>query len=46
MPEDVYKGVDNQLDKAIELINQSLENNPPVGPKIPAYPDKTGIGNE
>lgn len=45
MPEEVFRGMDNQLDKAIELINKALESNPPQKPKIPPYPNKTGIGN-
>ncbi len=45
MPEDMYNGLDAQLDKAIELINGGLKANPPVEVKEPVFPIKTGIGN-
>jgi tricorn protease len=45
MPEDVYNGIDRQLEKALELVNQSLKENPPNKIKVPAFPDKRGIGN-
>jgi len=45
MPEDVYNGIDKQLEKALELINQSLKENPPRKVSIPVFPDKRGIGN-
>ena len=32
MPEDMYKGMDAQLTKAIELIKASLKENPPIKP--------------
>ncbi len=44
--EDMYKGMDAQLKKAIELINEGLKNNPPPKVVVPAFPDKTGIGNQ
>lgn len=43
--EDMYKGMDAQLQKAIELINEGLKNNPPPKVVVPEFPDKTGIGN-
>lgn len=43
--EDMYNGIDAQLDKAIELINASLKANPPAKVVVPEYPNKTGIGN-
>jgi tricorn protease len=43
--EDMYKGIDTQLDKAIELINEGLNNNPPPKVIVPQFPIKTGIGN-
>ncbi len=45
MPEDVFNGIDKQLDKALELINKSLIENPPKKVKVPVFPDKSGIGN-
>ena len=41
----VYRGDDAQLNKAIELILEGLENQPPKVEK-PAYPIKSGIGNK
>ena len=46
MPEDVYNGIDKQLEKAIELVNQSLKEHPPKKVTIPPFPDKRGIGNQ
>lgn len=40
----VYRGDDAQLDKAIELILEGLQNQPEEVEK-PTYPVKTGIGN-
>lgn len=45
MPEDVYNGIDKQLEKALELINQSLKEHPPKKIEVPPFPDKRGIGN-
>ncbi len=42
--DEVYRGNDAQLSKAIELINDGLEKMPEKVKK-PAYPTKTGIGN-
>jgi tricorn protease len=44
-PEDMYIGIDAQLDKAIELINADIKANPPAKPSQPKFPVKTGIGN-
>ncbi|MDW7692299.1 PDZ domain-containing protein [Flammeovirgaceae bacterium SG7u.111] len=45
-PADVMgRGDDPQLDKAIEVIKQELEKNPPKTPQKPPYPNKTGLGN-
>jgi tricorn protease len=41
----VYRGDDAQLNKAIELINKAMKNQPPKVDK-PAYPVKSGIGNK
>lgn len=41
-PATLYKGVDQQLNKAIEVILDELKRNPPQIPtKAPAYPDKS-----
>ena len=45
-PEDMYEGMDAQLDKAIELILDGLKNNPPPKAVVPEFPNKTGIGNQ
>lgn len=45
MPEDMYNGIDAQLDKAIELINDGVKNNPAPKVTVPKTPNKTGIGN-
>jgi tricorn protease len=42
--DEVFRGNDAQLTKAIELINEGLEKMPEKVKK-PAYPNKTGIGN-
>ena len=44
--EDMFEGRDAQLNKAIELINEGLKNNPPPKVVVPDFPDKTGIGNQ
>jgi len=38
MPEDVYNGIDMQLDKALELVNKLLKENPPQKVKTPCLP--------
>ncbi len=43
--EDMYEGIDTQLDKAIELINAGLKSNPPAKVVVPQFPIKTGVGN-
>jgi tricorn protease len=40
-PADVIAGRDPQLEKAIEVVMDALEKNPPRAPKRPPYPDKT-----
>jgi tricorn protease len=37
-PAKVIKGIDPQLEKAIEIALQQLKDNPPVEPKRPPYP--------
>ncbi len=39
-------GGDPQLDRAIELMLEELEDSPYVAPARPAYPDRTGMGLE
>ncbi|MCK4345093.1 MAG: acetyl-CoA synthetase, partial [Bacteroidales bacterium] len=41
LPSEVIKGHDPQLDKAIEVILEELEKNPPEKLKRPPYPVKT-----
>ncbi|RPH38282.1 protease, partial [bacterium] len=36
-----YAGIDDQLDKAIEVIKEELRKNPPKLPTPPPYPDKS-----
>jgi tricorn protease len=38
-PQLVRRGIDPQLDKAIEIVMEGLAKNPPQKPKRPAYPD-------
>ncbi len=40
-PEQVIKGQDPQLEKAIEIVMKQLKENPPKTMERPAYPDKT-----
>ncbi|MCX6232553.1 MAG: PDZ domain-containing protein [Bacteroidetes bacterium] len=40
-PAKEYNGIDEQLDKAIEVILEELKNNPKELPPVPPYPDKT-----
>jgi len=40
-PAKEYAGIDQQLDKAIELILEDLKTNPGVYPERPPYPDKS-----
>ena len=41
-PAELYKGVDAQLNKAVEVILEELEKNPVKLPPIPGFPDKSG----
>lgn len=43
-PAQQYKGIDAQLNKAIEIVLDELKANPVKLPPIPAYPVKTGEG--
>ncbi len=36
-----YEGVDEQLNKAIEVLLEDLRNNPMEYPKVPPFPDKS-----
>jgi tricorn protease len=38
------QGRDPQMDKAIEVLLEELEKNPPQPVKRPAYPDRSGMG--
>jgi len=40
-PAKEYMGIDEQLNKAIEVILEALKNNPMELPPVPPYPDKT-----
>jgi tricorn protease len=46
-PEDVVKGKDTQLDKAIEMVLKDMQEHPkklaPKPPDLPAYPDGPGM---
>ena len=39
-PAEVIKGIDPQLEKAIEVVMEALEENPPPDPERPPYPDR------
>ncbi|HVP57554.1 MAG TPA: S41 family peptidase [bacterium] len=41
LPGDEFRGIDRQLDKAIELIKESLKQDPMTLPSHPPYPDKS-----
>lgn len=41
-PAEQYKGIDAQLNKAVEVILQELKENPVELPAIPAFPNKSG----
>ncbi|HDR89439.1 MAG TPA: protease [Bacteroidetes bacterium] len=41
-PADVYKGIDAQLDTAIEVIMEEIKESPGKLPPIPPFPDKSG----
>ena len=36
-----YEGIDEQLNKAVDVILEELEKNPPRVPPPPGYPDKS-----
>jgi len=40
-PGDVIKGIDSQLEKAVQVVLDELKKNPAKTVKIPKYPDKT-----
>jgi tricorn protease len=40
-PAKEYSGVDEQLDKAIDLVKEELRKNPVTLPSPPPYPDKS-----
>ena len=46
-PDDVVRGKDAQLDRAIQEVMKQIEAHPktlpPVPPDLPAYPDKPGL---
>jgi tricorn protease len=42
-PADVIAGRDPQLERAIAIVMEGLQKNPPVQAKRPAYPVKTGV---
>jgi hypothetical protein len=37
-------GGDPQLERAVTLMLEALEKNPPPEPHRPAYPDRSGMG--
>ncbi|MBN2425669.1 MAG: PD40 domain-containing protein [Calditrichaceae bacterium] len=41
MPADVLKGIDTQLDKAIDIILERIKKDPKAYPMPPEYPDKS-----
>ena len=43
-PKDYVAGKDPQLDKAIEVITDQLDKNPPAEPRRPRYEDRSGAG--
>lgn len=44
LPSNIKDSPDPQLDKAIEVIIDRLEKNPPVEPRRPGYEDRSGSG--
>lgn len=40
-PHEMVSGQDSQLEKAIEVILDMLEKEPPPKPQKPAYPDRS-----
>ncbi|RYD75965.1 MAG: peptidase S41, partial [Verrucomicrobiaceae bacterium] len=45
-PAELAKGNDPQLDRAISEMLEALKKNPPVPPKRPAYPNRSGLAGE
>jgi tricorn protease len=43
-PAKLAQGVDPQLDAAIQLMLEEIEQHPYVAPKRPAYPNRKGFG--
>ncbi|MBS0010819.1 MAG: PD40 domain-containing protein [Bacteroidales bacterium] len=41
-PAELYKGIDAQLNKAVEVILEELEKEPVKLPPVPPFPDKSG----
>ncbi len=41
-PSKMLDGGDPQLDRAVQVVLQEIEKNPPRRPKPPAYPDRSG----
>jgi tricorn protease len=37
-------GADPQIDKAVQLMLEEVQKNPYVPVKVPAYPDRSGMG--
>jgi len=45
-PTSLAKGHDPQLERAVQVVEKELENNPPPSPKRPPYQDRTAGGQE
>lgn len=43
-PATLARGVDEQLERAIEEMLEAIRTNPWVAPEVPAYPDRSGMG--
>ncbi len=41
-PAKLAKGIDPQLERAIRVVEEAIEKNPPPEPHKPAYPDRAG----
>jgi len=41
-PEQLAKGIDPGIEKAVEVLLKELENNPPKKVKIPESPNRSG----
>ena len=44
LPENIKDSPDPQLEKAIDVALELLENNPPKKPQRPVYEDRAGSG--